>query len=156
VGPSEVGHLHIGAGRTILSDRVRIDKSIADGTFMKNQAFIKVIDEAKRRGSALHLLGILSFYSSHGSLEHLRALMRLCGKQKVSPVYIHAMLGRRGEKPQAGARYMGMIEQECARSGTGQAVGVIGRYWSLDREENWDRIKKTYRWLVEGEGVPVT
>lgn len=153
VGNSEVGHLHIGAGRRVLSDRVRIDKAIADGSFAKNDAFLWAISEARRRQKALHLMGIVSFYSSHGSLQHLRALLRLCKQEKVEPVYIHAMLGRRGERPQAGAYYIGMIESECKDLGVGQVVGVIGRYWSLDREHNWDRIERTYRWLVEGEGI---
>jgi len=153
VGNSEAGHLHIGAGRRVLSDRVRIDKAIADGSFAKNEAFLWAIEEARRKGAALHLLGIVSFYSSHGSVEHLRALLRLCQQQEVSPVYVHAMLGRRGERPQAGAHYIGTIESECRELGVGQVAGVIGRYWSLDREENWDRIERTYRWLVEGEGI---
>lgn len=153
VGNSEVGHLHIGAGRRVLSDRLRIDEAIADGSFMNNRAFLWIIEEAKRRKQALHLLGIVSFYSSHGSVEHLKALLGLCKKERVEPVYVHAMLGRRGEKPQAGARYIGMIEEECRELGVGNVVGVIGRYWSMDREENWDRIEKTYRWLVEGVGI---
>ncbi len=156
VGNSEVGHLHIGAGRRILSDRVKIDKAIENGSFMRNEAFLWAIEEARRKGRPLHLLGIVSFYSSHGSLDHLRALLRMCRAQKVEPVYVHAMLGRRGERPEAGARYVGMIEKECRELGVGQVVSVIGRYWSLDREENWDRIEKTYRWLVQGEGTMIT
>jgi 2,3-bisphosphoglycerate-independent phosphoglycerate mutase len=155
VGNSEVGHLHLGAGRRVLSDRVRIDKAVTDGSFMNNEAFLWAIEEAKRKKRALHLLGIVSFYSSHGSVEHLRALLRLCKRERVEPVYVHAMLGRRGEKPQAGARYIDMIEEECKDLGAGQVVGVIGRYWSLDREENWDRIERTYHWLVEGAGIRV-
>jgi 2,3-bisphosphoglycerate-independent phosphoglycerate mutase len=155
VGNSEVGHLHIGAGRRVLSDRVRIDRAIADGSFAKNEAFLWAIEEARRKGAALHLLGIVSFYSSHGSVQHLRALLRLCKQEKVNPVYVHAMLGRRGERAQAGAHYTGMIESECRELGVGQVVGVIGRYWSLDREHNWDRIERTYRWLVEGRGIEV-
>ncbi|MBN2250693.1 MAG: alkaline phosphatase family protein [Candidatus Altiarchaeota archaeon] len=155
VGNSEVGHLHLGAGRKALSDRLRIDRAIEEGAFRENQAFGWAITEAKRRGRALHLMGIVSFYSSHGSVRHLEALMRLCKREKVSPVYIHGMLGRRGERPLAGARYMGMIEEECRKLGVGQVSGVIGRYWSLDREENWDRIERTWRWLVLGEGIKV-
>lgn len=152
VGNSEVGHLTIGAGRRVPSDRVRIDQSIADGSFMSNPAFLWAIDQAKSNRKALHLMGIVSFYSSHGSIKHLEALLELCRRERVSPVYIHAMLGRRGEKPQAGARYVGMIEERCRELGVGKVVGVIGRYWSLDREENWDRIERTWRWLVGGEG----
>jgi 2,3-bisphosphoglycerate-independent phosphoglycerate mutase len=73
----------------------------------------------------------------------------------VPQVYVHGMLGRRGEKPESGAIYVGDIEAECQRLGVGQFVSLIGRFWSLDREHNWDRIAKSYRWLVYGEGRPV-
>lgn len=155
VGNSEVGHLHIGAGRHVPSDRVRIDSAIADGAFMQNEAFLWAIEEAKSRRSSLHLLGIVSFYSSHGSIAHLEALMRLCKERDVDNFFIHAMLGRRGERPMAGARYIGMIEDECLKIGRGKVAGVIGRYWSLDREENWRRIERTYRWLLEGHGTRI-
>lgn len=156
VGNSEVGHLHIGSGSRVPSDRVRIDQAIADGSFMENEVFNWAIDEAKTRGKAIHLLGIVSFYSSHGSVEHLRALLRLCKIRNADNVFVHAMLGRRGERPQAGARYVGMIEEECEAIQLGRVAGVIGRYWSLDREENWNRIEKTWKWLVEGEGSKVS
>lgn len=155
VGNSEVGHLAIGAGRRVPSDRVRIDRSVADGSFESNPAFLWTLNQARERGKALHLLGIVSYYSSHGSVKHLEALLDLCKRERVKPVYIHAMLGRRGERPQAGARYVGMIEEKCRLMGAGKVAGVIGRYWSLDREENWNRIERTYRWLVEGQGIAV-
>ena len=156
VGNSEAGHLHIGAGRRIYSDRVRIDRAIADGSFFQNEAFLKVMNAAKERKSALHLMGIVSFFSSHGSLPHLFALLEMARRQSVPEVYIHAMLGRRGEQPESGARYIQEVEKKCASLGLGQVVSVIGRFWSMDREENWDRIEKTYRLLVygEGRGVP--
>jgi len=101
-------------------------------------------------------MGIVSFFSSHGSIEHLFALMELAKREGVRDLFIHAMLGRRGELPESGARYLSQIEERCRRLGLGRAVSVIGRYWSMDREENWDRIEKTYRMLVYGEGIPVT
>jgi len=76
-------------------------------------------------------------------------------REGVSDVAIHGMLGRRGERPESGARYIEDIERETERLGLGELASVIGRFWSLDREENWDRIEKTYRWLVEGKGRPV-
>jgi len=155
VGNSEVGHLHLGAGRIVPSDRLRIEMAIADGTFFENPAFRWAMEGAKRDGTSLHLLGIISFYSSHGSVEHLKALLRLAKQVGVPWVYIHGMLGRRGEKPESGAIYVGDIEAECERLGVGQFVSLIGRFWSLDREHNWDRIEKSYRWLVYGEGRPV-
>jgi 2,3-bisphosphoglycerate-independent phosphoglycerate mutase len=155
VGNSEVGHMHIGGGRVVPSDRYRIEVEIENGAFFKNPAFLWAMEGAKRDGTALHLLGIISFYSSHGSVEHLKALLRMAKQVGVPEVYVHGMLGRRGEKPESGAIYTGDIEAECERLGLGQFVSLIGRFWSLDREYNWDRIEKSYRWLVYGEGNPV-
>jgi len=152
VGNSEVGHLHLGAGRIVPSDRLRIEKAIADGSFYRNTALRWAMEGAKRDGTNLHLLGIISFYSSHGSVEHLKALLKMAKLIGVPRVYIHGMLGRRGEKPESGAIYVGDIEAECERLGVGKFVSLIGRFWSLDREHNWDRIEKSYHWLVYGEG----
>ena len=110
---------------------------------------------AKTKGTTLHLLGIVSFFSSHGSLSHLLALMELAKKEGIKNVFIHAMLGRRGELPESGANYIREIEEKSEEIGMGRVVSVIGRYWSMDREENWDRIEKTYRMLIYGEGTPV-
>jgi len=156
VGNSEVGHTHIGAGRVVTSDRLRIEQAIEKGDFFENKALLWAMEGAKRDGTRLHLLGIISFYSSHGSVEHLKALLRMAQKVGVPEVYIHGMLGRRGEKPESGAIYVGDIEAECERLGVGQFVSLIGRFWSLDREYNWDRIEKSYRWLVYGEGRHVS
>ncbi len=155
VGNSEVGHLHIGAGRRIYSDRLRIDRAIEDGSFFKNEAFLWAIRGTKEGGKNLHLLGIVSFFSSHGSVNHLLALLKLAKQESVGKLYLHVMLGRRGEHKESGARYIEWIEKEMENLGVGQVVSVIGRYWSLDREENWDRIEKTYRLLVYGEGQKV-
>jgi len=155
VGNSEAGHLHLGAGRVIYSDRLRVDRALADGSFDENEAFVWAMDEAGKKGKALHLLGIVSFYSSHGSLDHLFALMKMAKARGIERVFIHAFLGRRGERPEAGARYLEDVHQECKRLGLGEVVDVIGRFWSLDREHNWDRIEKTYRLLVEGLGHAV-
>jgi 2,3-bisphosphoglycerate-independent phosphoglycerate mutase len=157
VGNSEVGHLHIGSGRVVPSDRLRIERTIADGSFFQNPAFRWAMEGARRDGSSLHLLGIISFYSSHGSVEHLKALLYMAKQVGVPKVYVHGMLGRRGEKPESGAIYVGDIEAECSKLGVGRFVSLIGRFWSLDREQNWDRIEKSYRWarggMSQSEGV---
>jgi 2,3-bisphosphoglycerate-independent phosphoglycerate mutase len=155
VGNSEVGHTHIGAGRVVASDRLRIERAIADGSFFENPNLLWAMEGAKRDGARLHLLGIISFYSSHGSVEHLKALLRMAKQVGVPEVSIHGMLGRRGEKPESGAIYVREIEAECERLGVGQFVSLIGRFWSLDREYNWDRIEKSYCWLVHGAGRAV-
>jgi 2,3-bisphosphoglycerate-independent phosphoglycerate mutase len=156
VGNSEAGHLHIGAGRVVPADRVRIDQALADGSFFENQAFRWAMQGARRDGKRLHLLGIVSFYSSHGSVDHLLALLQMALREGVPEVYVHAMLGRRGERPESGAIYIEQVEREADRLGVGQVATVLGRFWSLDREGHWDRIEKTYRMLVEGKGQPVS
>ena len=155
VGNSEAGHLHLGAGRRIYSDRLRIDEALEDRSFFKNEAFLWAMKGARKDGTQLHLLGIVSFYSSHGSVDHLLALLELAKREGLKEVYIHSMLGRRGEHPESGARYIQTVEEATERLGLGKVASVIGRFWALDREENWDRIEKTYRWLVCGEGKAV-
>jgi 2,3-bisphosphoglycerate-independent phosphoglycerate mutase len=156
VGNSEAGHLHLGAGRRVLLDRVRIDRAIEDRSFFANPAFLGAMKQARNRGKALHLLGIISHYSSHGTIRHLFALLKMAKEQNLRKVFIHGFIGRRGEKPESGAVYVEKVEQEAARLGLGEVVTVMGRHWSLDREENWDRIEKAYRALVMGTGMRVT
>ncbi|OPY88050.1 MAG: 2,3-bisphosphoglycerate-independent phosphoglycerate mutase [Smithella sp. PtaU1.Bin162] len=155
VGNSEAGHLHIGAGRKIYSDRLKIDRAIEDKSFYRNKAFLDVMKKAKKKDKALHLMGIVSFFSSHGSINHLFSLMEMAAKEGIKNIFIHAMLGRRGEMPESGARYIRKIEEKSLSLNAGKVVSVIGRYWSMDREDNWDRIEKTYRMLVYGEGTKI-
>jgi 2,3-bisphosphoglycerate-independent phosphoglycerate mutase len=155
VGNSEAGHLHIGAGRVVPADRVRLNQALEDGSWFEDEAFLWAMQGAKSDGTRLHLLGIVSFYSSHGSVDHLLALMEMARRQGVPEVYMHSMLGRRGERPESGAIYIEQVEREAEQLGVGQLATVLGRFWSLDREEHWDRIEKTYRMLVEGRGQPV-
>jgi 2,3-bisphosphoglycerate-independent phosphoglycerate mutase len=155
VGNSEAGHLHIGAGRRIFLDRVKIDKAIEERNFFRNEAFRWAMEGAKKDRKALHLLGIVSFYSSHGTIDHLFALLRLAKQLEVERVFIHSLIGRRGEKPESGAIYVAKVLDMCQSLSLGQVVTVIGRFWALDREENWDRVEKTYRALVYGEGTHV-
>ncbi len=155
VGNSEAGHLHLGAGRRVSLDRVRIDQAIQDGSFFRNPVFLWAARGAKEDRRSLHLLGIVSHYSSHGSIDHLFALLRLAKEQGLKRVYIHAFIGRRGEKPESGAIYMEKVEETARSIGVGEVVTVIGRHWALDREENWDRLEKAYRALVFGKGIRV-
>ncbi len=155
VGNSEAGHLHIGAGRRVFLDRVRIDRAVADGGFYQNEAFVEAMQQARKKGRALHLMGIISHYSSHGTIRHLFALLESARRQGLRDVYIHGFLGRRGERPESGALYVEKVEDKCRELGVGRVVTVLGRYWSLDREENWDRIEKAYRAMVFGDGQKV-
>ncbi len=152
VGNSEAGHLHIGAGRRIFLDRVKIDRAIADGSFFSNPAFLWAMEGARKEGKALHLLGIVSHYSSHGTIDHLFALLRMARQIGLTKTYVHAFIGRRGERPESGAIYVEKVEETCRTLAVGEVVTVMGRFWSLDREENWDRVEKAYRAIVFGEG----
>ncbi|MGB7295938.1 MAG: phosphoglycerate mutase (2,3-diphosphoglycerate-independent) [Candidatus Aminicenantales bacterium] len=155
VGNSEAGHLHLGAGRRVLLDRVKIDRAVEDGRYFQNPAFLWAVRKAQDGQKPLHLMGIVSHYSSHGTLRHLFALMRLAKDEGVEEVYIHSFIGRRGEKPESGAIYAEKVEEMGREIGAGELVTVMGRYWSLDREHNWDRVEKAYRALVEGAGTRI-
>ncbi len=156
VGNSEAGHLHIGSGRIIPSDKVRIVRAIEEGSFFENEPLSHLMDRAIERHVNLHLIGIVSFFSSHGSVDYALALLKMAKQRGVERIFVHGLLGRRGERPESGAYYIRQIEDECARLGAGRVVSVIGRFWALDREENWNRIEKTYRMLVDGEGQRVS
>jgi 2,3-bisphosphoglycerate-independent phosphoglycerate mutase len=156
VGNSEAGHLHLGAGRRVLSDRAKIDRAVEDGSFYQNPQFLWAMGEARQKKRPLHLMGIVSHYSSHGSLRHLFALMRLAKDQGLEKVYVHGFIGRRGERPESGAIYVDKVEGQGRELGLGELVTVMGRHWSLDREQNWDRVEKAYRALVEGLGTRIS
>lgn len=158
VGNSECGHLHMGSGKVIESDRIRIERSIVDKSFYENKAFVSVINHVNKNNSALHLIGIISFFSSHGSIEYLKALMDTAISYRIKRLYIHGLLGRRGEKPYSGAIYVKDLEEYCLKlsktySVDYKLVSVIGRFWALDREFNWDRVEKTYNMLFKGIGL---
>ncbi len=154
VGNSEAGHLHIGAGRKILLDRVRIDRAIKDESFSQNPEFLWAMNKAKASNKSLHLLGIVSHYSSHGTIDHLYALLKMARDLGVPRVFVHSLIGRRGERPESGAIYVDKVEKMCETLQTGRVVTVMGRHWALDREEHWDRVEKAYRALVYGDGMP--
>jgi len=151
VGNSEAGHLHLGAGRRVLLDRVRIDKAIENGDFFRNEALLWAMNEARAAGRALHFMGIVSFYSSHGTIRHLFALMRLAKQAGLERVFIHSFIGRRNDMPETGAVYIEKIEQLARELGLGEVATVMGRYWPLARANTPDRVEKAYRALVYGE-----
>jgi 2,3-bisphosphoglycerate-independent phosphoglycerate mutase len=151
VGNSEAGHLHLGAGRRVLLDRVRIDKAIEDGDFFRNEALLGAMNEARAAGRALHLMGIVSFYSSHGTIRHLFALMRLARQAGLERVFIHSFIGRRNDMPETGAVYIEKIEALARELGLGEVATVMGRYWPLARANTPERVEKAYRALVYGE-----
>jgi 2,3-bisphosphoglycerate-independent phosphoglycerate mutase len=152
MGNSEVGHLNFGAGRIVYQEVTRIDKSISDGDFFENEIFIQHMEAIKNRSGKLHLLGLASDGLVHSSLEHLYALLKLSKNSGLKDVIIHAFLDGRDTSPTGGAGYVEQIIAESAKIGVGRLGTVIGRYYAMDRDKRWERIKKAYDLVVKGIG----
>ena len=152
MGNSEVGHLNFGAGRIVYQEVSRIDRAISDGTFFKNRVFIELIRAAKERGAGLHLMGLASDGLVHSSLNHLYALLRLCKEMELDNVVIHAFLDGRDTSPSAGTRYVADILARCEQIGVGKLATIIGRYFAMDRDKRWPRVKRAYDLIVAGIG----
>ena len=156
VGNSESGHLHLGAGRRVPLDRVRIDAAIADRSFFRNETLHGTMSASARDGRPLHLMGVVSHYSSHAKLDHLLALLEMARAEGVRDVFIHAFIGRRGDRPEkSGVACVERVEAACVRIGAGEVATVMGRYWSHNREEHAGRVEVAYRALVHGEGTRI-
>jgi len=153
MGNSEVGHTNIGAGRVVTQMIDKITGAIADGSFFENPALLKAMAHAKSRGTALHLIGLLSDKGVHSLSEHLFALLEMARRRGLTKVYIHALLDGRDAPPTSGAGYVRQLQDEIARIGVGKIATVTGRYYTMDRDFAWDRVAKGYAALVYGEGV---
>ncbi len=156
MGNSEVGHLNIGAGRTVYQDLTRISKSIRDNEFFDNQTLIGAVRHAKENGKKLHLYGLLSDGGVHSHIGHLFALLELAKKERFEDVYIHAFLDGRDVAPDSARRYMGQLQEKIAQVGVGRIATVQGRYYAMDRDKRWERTEKSYRAMVYGEGPTYT
>ncbi len=151
-GNSEVGHMTIGAGRVIYQNLPRIALSIQDGTFFKNPAILKAIENCKKNKSSLHLMGLVSSGSVHSHKDHLFALLRFAKDQGIKKVFIHCFTDGRDSAPTSGVQHIREVQRLIEMAGVGRIASVIGRNWAMDRNNNWDRIEKAYRMLVEGRG----
>ena len=153
MGSSEVGHLNIGAGRIVYQDLVRITKEIEDGDFFENEALMKAVYNAKEKGTSLHIYGLLSDGGVHSHNSHLYALLELAKRQGLEKVYVHCFTDGRDTSPESGKKYIEALQEKMDRVGCGKIATVGGRYYAMDRDNNWDRIEKAYRALTLGEGV---
>lgn len=152
MGNSEVGHLNIGAGRIVYQSLTRVNLSIREGDFYEKEAFLKSISSAKEKNKALHIFGLLSDGGVHSHIEHLFALLKLAKDQGLEKVYVHAFLDGRDVGPQTAKGYIEQTEAKMKELGVGQIATVSGRYYSMDRDKRWDRVKKAYDAMVYGEG----
>jgi 2,3-bisphosphoglycerate-independent phosphoglycerate mutase len=156
MGNSEVGHLNIGAGRTVYQDLTRISKSIREGEFYDNQTLLGAVQHAKANGRKLHLYGLLSDGGVHSHIQHLFALLELAKHHALDEVYIHAFLDGRDVAPDSAKGYMAALQQRIAELGVGRIATVQGRYYAMDRDKRWERTEKSYRAMVYGEGPTYT
>ena len=152
MGNSEVGHTNIGAGRIVYQELTRITKSITDGDFFKNTAFLAAVDNCKKNDSALHLLGLLSDGGVHSHNEHLYALLKLAKEQGLTRVYVHCLLDGRDVPPASGADYVAELQEKMAEIGVGKIATVMGRFYGMDRDNRWARVELAYKAMVNGEG----
>lgn len=152
MGNSEVGHLNIGAGRIVYQSLTRLNKSIRDGDFFTNQAFLDAVAHVKAHQSKLHVMGLLSDGGVHSHYEHMFALLKLAKQQGLEEVYVHGFLDGRDVGPTTALDYIEETEKQMAEIGIGQFASIHGRYYAMDRDKRWDRVALTYNVLVDGVG----
>ncbi|OPJ57577.1 2,3-bisphosphoglycerate-independent phosphoglycerate mutase [Clostridium oryzae] len=156
MGNSEVGHLNIGAGRIIYQELTRITKAIEDGDFFENESLNFAVDEAKKNGTALHLLGLLSNGGVHSHIEHLKGLLKLAKKKGLEKVYLHAFMDGRDVPPSSGKDFVVEIENAMKEIGCGKVATISGRYYAMDRDNRWERVQLAYNAMVLGKGNTAT
>lgn len=151
MGNSEVGHLNIGAGRVVYQDLVKINKAIREGSIMDNPEIKSAYSYARDNGKALHLMGLTSDGGVHSSLDHLFALCDIAKTYGLEKVYIHCFMDGRDTDPRSGKGFIEQLQAHCEKS-TGVIASIIGRYYAMDRDKRWERVKIAYDLLVKGEG----
>lgn len=156
MGNSEVGHTNIGAGRVVYQELTRITKSIEDGDFFTNKAFMDAVKNCKEHDSALHLMGLLSDGGVHSHIRHLFGLLELAKKNGLTKVYVHGILDGRDVPPTSGVEYIAQLQEEMKKLGVGKLATVTGRFYAMDRDNRWERVSKAYNAFVNGEGIKAT
>jgi 2,3-bisphosphoglycerate-independent phosphoglycerate mutase len=152
MGNSEVGHTNIGAGRIVYQPLTRITKSIMDGAHLTNPALVEAVENAKKNGSALHFMGLLSNGGVHSHNEHLYGLLEMAKKAGLTKVYVHAFMDGRDVPPSSGKDFICELYDKMEEIGVGSLATISGRYYAMDRDTNWDRVEKAYAAMVYGEG----
>ena len=151
MGNSEVGHTNIGAGRVVYQSLVRINKSIEDKTFYKNDSFLKAINRCKENNSNLHLLGLVSDGGIHSHINHLIELLKLCKHEQFDRVYIHALLDGRDTEPLVAPKYIKELQENINLLGVGKIITIGGRYYAMNRDRNWELTEMGYNAIINGK-----
>ncbi len=152
VGNSEVGHMNIGAGRVVYQPLERINQSIENKSFFQNEELLNVISHVKQNQSKLHIMGLISDGGVHSHINHLMAILELCKQQKIEKLYLHLFTDGRDTKPNSSYHYIEKVEEKLKEIGVGTIATISGRYYAMDRDNNYDRIKKSYDAIVKGIG----
>ena len=155
MGNSEVGHLNIGAGRIVYQDLVKINKACQDNSILKNPEIIRAYEYAKKTGKGLHLMGLTSDGGVHSSLNHLFKLIDIAKEYDLKNTYIHCFMDGRDTDPKSGKGFIQQLTKHCAEK-TGAVASIIGRYYAMDRDKRWNRVKIAYDLLVDGKGKKYT
>ncbi|MDR0544789.1 MAG: 2,3-bisphosphoglycerate-independent phosphoglycerate mutase [Odoribacteraceae bacterium] len=155
MGNSEVGHLNIGAGRVVYQDLVKINRAIRDGSFGSVPGVASALEEAAKPGKRLHLMGLLSNGGVHSSMEHLFALCDLARERGVADAVVHCFMDGRDTDPRSGAAFVEALEKRLA-GGPARVASIVGRYYAMDRDSRWERVKEAYDLLVRGQGTLAT
>ena len=156
MGNSETGHLNIGAGRVVYQDLVMINHACADNSILQNPEIVSAYSYAQSTGHSLHLMGLTSDGGVHSSIDHLFKLIDIAKMYDIENCYVHCFMDGRDTDPMSGKGFVIDLQQHMAEAGTGVVASVIGRYYAMDRDNNWDRIKLGYDLLVHGQGREVT
>ncbi|MBQ3335460.1 MAG: 2,3-bisphosphoglycerate-independent phosphoglycerate mutase [Eubacteriaceae bacterium] len=152
MGNSEVGHLNIGGGRIVYQELTRITKAAEDGTLFSNEVLMNGIANVKAHDSALHLMGLVSDGGVHSHIEHLYALLELAKRNDIKKVYVHCFMDGRDTSPTSGKGYLQALEDKMVEIGVGEIATIDGRYYAMDRDQRWERVKVAYDAIVMGEG----
>ena len=155
MGNSEVGHMNLGAGRVVYQDLVKINMAVRDHKFLDNAEIKAVYDYVKTSGKKLHLMGLTSHGGVHSSLEHVYEFLRVAKEYGLEQVYVHAFMDGRDTDPRSGKGFLEELEQKMAET-TGKIATVCGRFYAMDRDKRWNRVKEAYDLLVEGKGAAFT
>ena len=156
MGNSEVGHTNIGAGRVVYQELTRITKAIEDGDIYENDVLLSAVENCKKNNSALHFAGLLSDGGVHSHIEHLYGLVEFAKKNGLDKVYIHCIMDGRDVSPTSGIDFVKSLQDKLTQIGVGKIATVSGRYYAMDRDNNWDRVKKAYNAIVNGVGNKVS
>ena len=155
MGNSEVGHLNIGAGRVVYQDLVKINKACRENTIKQNEEVVKAFTYAKENNKKVHLMGLVSNGGVHSSMDHLFKLTEIAKDYGIENTFVHCYMDGRDTDPKSGKGFLKQLEEHLATT-TGKIASVIGRYYAMDRDKRWERIKEAYDLVVNGKGTPTT